>query len=112
MFDVNDCYWLPPELLSDAVIKLENLEQLNIRGTKVSVPHLARVFKACKKITQLDFSFVEKSWEEILDVAGKESMGIITKGFKKLTSLKISTWWMDARDYLDDPWLLIIRILR
>jgi len=36
----------------------------------------------------------------------------VKEGFRKLTGLKMSTCFVDARDYLNDPWLLIIRILR
>jgi len=41
----------------------------------------------------------------------KVKMDIITEGFKKLTCLRVSTAFLDARDYLNDPWLLIIHIL-
>jgi len=109
---VNNCYWLPAQQICDAVVQLANLEQLNVNGTKVSLPDLTRVFTNCKKITKLDFRFVEKSWEEVLSIVGKEKMDMVIEKFKALTSLKVSTWWLDARDYLDDPWVLIIRILR
>jgi len=33
------------------------------------------------------------------------------KGFKKLTSLKLVTCIRDAKDYLNDPWVLIMRLL-
>jgi len=78
----------------------------------VSLPNLARVFTSCPKITQLEFKFVEKSWEEVLSIVGKQKMDIVIAKFKKLTSLKVSTWWLNPSDYLNDPWVLIIRILR
>ena len=109
---MNNCYWLPAQQICDAVVQLANLEQLNVNGTKVSLPNLARVFTACQKITKLDFKFVEKSWEEVVSIAGKDKMDKVIENFKKLISLKVSTWWLNPRDYLDDPWVLIIMILR
>ena len=79
----------------------------------MSLPNLVPIFTSCKKITKLDFKFVEKSWDEVLGaVGGKKKLDVIIESFKKLTSLKISTWGLDARDYLNDPWVLIIRFLR
>jgi len=36
----------------------------------------------------------------------------VKEGFKKLTSLKISTAVLEARDYENDPWVFIIKMLR
>lgn len=36
----------------------------------------------------------------------------VIKAFQKLVSLKVSTSVKDARDYLNDPWLFITKILR
>jgi len=93
---------------------MENLEELSIKGTKVSLPHLARIFELCPKITKLDFTCHELKWEEIqkIVVEKNHSIDYIIQGFKKLTSLKVSTTILDARDYLNDPWLIIIRMLR
>ena len=83
-----------------------------MKDTKISFPHLAKVFGACKKITKLDFSYREKNWEDVKENLLEENVVSIAEGFKKLTGLKITTCSLDARDYLNDPWLLIIRILR
>lgn len=112
VLDVSNCYWLPAHQLCDAVVQLEKLVELNVRGTQVSLSHLPRVFTACQEITKIDFNFVEKSWEEVLIAVGKGKMDIVIAGFKKLISLKVSTQWLNPRDYLDDPWVLIVRILR
>lgn len=111
-FDASNCYWLPVELICGAVVKMKNLEKLLIKGTKMSLPHLAKVFGSCKKITTLDFNHVEKDWDEVEAVVSKESMEIIIQGFQKLICLKMSTRFHDARDYVHDPWVLIIRMLR
>jgi len=93
---------------------MKNLEELSIKETKVSLPHLARVLEHCPKITKLDFTFYEKKWEEIQDAVMKEpySINFIIQGFKKITCLKMSTRFLEARDYLNDPWVIIIRLLR
>ena len=53
-----------------------------------------------------------KELEELVICVGEDRMDIVIEQFKKLTSLKVSTWWLNPRDYLDHPWVLIIRILR
>jgi len=113
-FNANNCYWIPAERLCYAVVKMENLEELSIKETKVSLPHLARVFELCPKITKLDFTCREIKWEEIQKevVEQNHSIDSIIQGFKKLNSLQVSTRIHDARDYLNDPWLIIIRMLR
>jgi len=92
---------------------MENLEELSIKGTKISLPHLARIFELCPKITQLDFTCYEIKWEDIQKAVMEQNHSIdsIIQGFKKLTSLKVSTSILDARDYLNDPWLIITRML-
>ena len=91
---------------------MKNLEELYVKDTQISFPHLAKVFGACKKITKLDFSYREKNWEDVKENLLEKNVVSIAEGFKKLTGLKITTCSLDARDYLNDPWLLIIRILR
>ncbi len=79
---------------------MENLEELSIKETKVSLPHLARVFELCPKITKLDFTLRERNWEDIQDAVKKQehsSIKSIIQGFKRLTCLKISTSFLDAR---------------
>jgi len=109
---MSNCYWLPPDLLCDAVVRLKHVQELDVKGTKVSFSHLVRVFGTCQKITKLGFSVLEKKWENIQTVVGdKVNMDIITEGFKNLTCFRVSTAFLDARDYVNDPWLVIIQIL-
>jgi len=112
IFNVADCYWIPAGQLCSAIARMGNLEKLTISGTKMSLAHLPKIFQTCKKITALDFSYNEKTWEEIQGILKKEELNLIIENFKKITCLKISTVFLDARDYLHDPMLLIIRILR
>lgn len=102
---------MPAGLICSATKKMVNLEELKIKGTKVSLQHLGHVFGTCKKIKKLDFHFQGKSWEDAHKVLLCENMDCIKEGFKKLSSLKMSTGFLDAEDYLNDPWFLIIQIL-
>ena len=112
-FNVMDSYWLPAERLCAAIAKMENLEDLNICGTKLSLPHLAPIFQACKKITGLDFGYSQKTWEELQSITKSEDLELIIQAFKKITNLKMFTCFPNAKAYtIHDPWLLIIRILR
>lgn len=108
ILNVENCYWMPIQLLSNAIVKMVNLEELIIKGTKMSLPHLAPVFGSCKKIIKLDFNFLEKKWEEIQVVVNLDT---IIQGFKKLITLKMSTSIEEIRAYVNDPWVLIIRML-
>lgn len=110
---LGDCYWIPSELITNTIITFVNLDELIIRGTRLSLPHLAKVFRSCKKITNLDFSFEEEKWQQVEEaVEDDEGMEAIREGFKTLISLKIATSFTDARDYVKDPWYIIIWILR
>jgi len=110
-FSANSCYWLPGNQLCDQIGKMINLEDLGISNSKVSLPHLAEILKTCKEITQLDFSYQHL-------IPGVENQNNqfgtqpVKDAFKKLTSLKISTAVLNARDYENDPWIFIIRMLR
>lgn len=108
----NDCYWMPAGLICSTIRKMVNLEELEIKGTKIYLKHLGHIFESCKKIQKLNFNYLEKSWEDIQEVVKDEKMDCLIQGFKKLISLKMSTCFLNARDYLNDPWLLVIRILR
>ena len=92
------------------------LEELNIKGTQVcSVVQVGRILQSCPKIQKLDFTYTEKSQEEILSGLEKESISLesFATSFQKLTSLKLSTTAPNPKhDEFKDPWLLVIKILR
>lgn len=103
---------MPADILLQVITKMENLTELGVKDTKMSFSHLARVFMTSQKITKLDLSYREKNWEDVKKGLTEENVVSITEGFKKLTTLKITTFSLDSRQYLNDPWVLIIRILR
>ena len=92
------------------------LEELSIKGTQVcTVVQVAKILQSCPKMKKLDFTYTEKSQEEILSGLEKENISLesFATSFKKLTGLKLSTTVPDRKhDVFKDPWLVIIKMLR
>jgi len=109
-FTANSCYWLPGDQLCSQIEKLRNLENLGICDTKVSLLHLAKVLDTCREIRNLDFSYQHLPGME--NENSKFATSSVKEAFKKLTALKISTAVLDARDYVNDPWFFITKMLR
>jgi len=116
IFNVNHVYCLPRELLLNTILKMPMLEELSIKGTQVcTVVQVVKILQSCPKIQKLDFTYTEKSQEEILSGLEIESISLesFATSFQKLTSLKLSTTVPDRKhDVFKDPWLLIIKMLR
>jgi len=97
-------------------MQMENLEDLSIKGTQVcTVRQVAKILKSCPKITKLDFTYTEKTQEEIAAGLKQENISLefLTAGFQKLKGLKLSTTVSGPNhDVMNDPWLLIIKMLR
>lgn len=92
-----------------------NLEDLDINGTETSLKELAQILKACPKITKLNFSYEHKEGhqENESEILGEiSSAAAIKEVFKKLTSLKVTTSVMDPKEYVNDPWFFIFKMLR
>ena len=115
VFNANHFYWLPGHLLCSTIIQMKNLEELHIKGTQVCTVHqVAKILQSCPKIKKLEFTYTEKSQEEIADGLKKENISLesLTAGFQQLTSLKLSTTVPDPQhDVFKDPWLLLIKML-
>jgi len=99
------------------MVEMLNLQSLAIKDTRVSLPHLGRILDHCKKITKLEFSYHHLSEDNLPGLINVNNQFIDTtrpvqEALKKLTCLKVSTAVMDARDYENDPWFFIIKLLR
>jgi len=110
-------YWLPGQLLADAIIQMKKLEELSVNDTKVSLPILAKILNTCLEITKLDFSFrFEDDWTNLQDYGvRKVILDSMAQNFKRITCLKMSTCVCDAGDYNQynhDPWKPILLFLR
>ena len=103
---------MPGNLLCCHIMKLKNLQDISIKDTKISLPQLAKVLEICKNITNLDFSYKHETglFKALYD--SSFSTPEVIAAFKKLTSLKVATSVLDAKDYFNDPWGFITKILR
>ena len=114
--NLNHLYWMPAQLLESTIIQMPELKELSIKGTQVCTVHqVAKVLQHCPKILKLDFTFTEKTVEEIANGLKKENISLdsLTKSFQKLTSLRISTTTVPDLDPYKDPWFIIItKLLR
>jgi len=109
--NINNLYWLPGELLFNTILNMPNLEQLSIKGTQVcTICQVVKILHSCQKITKLDFTFTEKTQEELMDNLEKGTH-LSVACFKRLTSLKLSVTVREF-DGWKDPWLPIMIILR
>jgi len=114
IFNINQNYWLPGELLLNTILKMPNLEELSIKGTQVcTVREVAKILQSCPKMRKLDFTYSEKTQEEIADGLKQENISFnsLAAGFQKLTSLKIATTVQDDAIRVRDPFLLIVKLL-
>ncbi len=109
--NLNSCYWLPPQLLYDAIVQMKALEDLSIRDTKVPPPMLAEMLNNCPKITKLDFSFrYEKDWK---NYHPKNALGdSLSRNLNRIKCLKILACADNVTEYRHDPWKPILFLLR
>lgn len=67
--------------------------------------------QSCPMITKVDFTYTEKTVEELEDGLRRDNISLDswTKGFERLTSIKLATTVPDPKhDVFKDPWHLII----
>ncbi len=94
VFNANHFYWMPGHLLYSKIMQMENLEELSIKGIQVCTVHqVAKILQSCPKIRKLEFTYTEKSHDEIEFGLKKANISLdsLAAGFQKLTSLKLST---------------------
>ncbi len=88
--NLNHLYWMPAQLLESTIIQMPELKELSIKGTQVCTVHqVAKVLQHCPKILKLDFTFTEKTVEEISNGLKKENISLdsLTKSFQKLSKV-------------------------
>jgi len=97
-FSANSCYWLPGQQICDHILKMKNLQELDVKDTKVFLTHLAIVLETCQDITKLDFSCNHLPGME--NENDKFGTLAVLAAFKKLTiTLRISTYCVkESRD--------------
>jgi len=70
------------------------------------------VFETCKQISKLDFSFRHENGILIALSGPPLSAPHVIEALKRLTHLKVATTVLDAKDYVNDPWVFIVKMLR
>jgi hypothetical protein len=113
--DFSHCYWLPAQTLIDCIKQTENLRELYIHDTQLTLPILPLVLRTCPALTHLSFSFGrEETWEEfsqaIENIYTRNAANmwtIYTESFSRLVSLKLFL----RNCAIPDFWLFLLRIL-
>lgn len=101
VFNVNHLYWFPPDVLVNNIVLLENLEDLNVLDTQVSLSHMPRVFSNCQKITRLGISLAGLLTLEDFHgdtIRNGISLYCMKKGFQRLTHLSIFNFQTNCPD--------------
>lgn len=112
VFDASHCYWLPAQLLYKTISKMENLEEIIVHDTKISLVHLPDVFKACPKVVKLSFTLTEKTLDLYKEgVMEQDKLNWMRQGFGRLTHLKIFSFNL-SDDYCCDSWPVTLGVLR
>lgn len=111
-FDSNNCYWIPGEQMHDTIILMKDLQELCVKGTKLSLTQLANILKICQKVIKLDFSYQHHKGLLKALLENPLSNPVVKDVFKKLKCLKISTSVRDAKNYFNDPWVFILKMMR
>lgn len=98
---------------------MENLEELRIYDTKISLLDLPNIFKACPKLTKLSFSLAEKNMDRYQEgVMEKSALDLLTAGFSRLTHLKMFVLLTGTYHELNDEcsvlniWLNALGVLK
>ena len=113
--DFSHCYWLPAQILIDCIKHTENLKELYIHDTQLTLPILPLVLRTCPALTHLSFSFGrEETWEEFSQAIetiytrnAANMWAIYTESFSRLVSLKLFL----RNSAIPDFWLFLLRIL-
>jgi len=101
-FDASHCFWLSAEVLLETVSRMPSLKELKIHDTKITLAHLPKIFKSCQKLVKLSFTLAEENLDKFNESQmGEEDFGLLLKGFKRLTHLKLFTFdFIPDQDHL------------
>lgn len=97
--------------MHDTIILMKDLQELCVKGTKLSLTQLANILKICHNVTKLDFSY--QHHEGLLKALLENPLSnpVVKDVFKKIKCLKISTSVRDAKNYFNDPWVSILKMM-
>ena len=108
-------YWFPIDILHASIEALENLEELNIIDTDLTLSKVPTIFLKCTSITKLSVSIEERNLQDFLEGMGDTDTypyiwKCLEEGLQKLTSIRLQ-WSVDEFSS-SDMWFLIFTILR
>ncbi len=89
---------------------MKSLQELAVKDTKMSLAHLATVLETCQDIIKFNFSY--NHLPNLENENDKFGTPAVLVAFKKLTTLKMSTCVKESKDFVNDPWFYIIKMLR
>ena len=111
VFDVSHCYWLEAEVICCCITKMENLEELSIQDTKMSLKKMSLVFEACEKVVKLSMTLKEDNLDEFKEgVMENASLQYLKNGFSKLTRLELFAFVVPSGD-ITKTWLVPLGVL-
>lgn len=107
VLDLSHCFWFSETSLLGCLSELENLKELNVLGTKISLVSLIlNVIQKCKILLKLSANISEPTWEDF----NKKLLGVpesYKENFQKFTELRF--YVLDSSSpYI---WLLLFNIL-
>ena len=114
VFDCSSCYWIPAKALCSYIVKMENLKELSVHDTKVSLEKLPLLFGACQQITKFSFSLEEKNLNQYFNnMMDEKTLDQMKKGFARLIHLTIVTCMAPRLNYwyCVQPWIATLEVL-
>ena len=110
---MSHCYWLKAKVLLRCITKMENLEELSIQDTRMSLKKMPLVFEACKKIVKLSMTLKEDNLDDFQKGAmEKDSLKCLKKGFRKLTKLELFVFVVPGgASHYTKSWLVPLGVL-
>lgn len=114
-FDASSCYWLPASVLCNSIKQMDNLVDLQVHDTKMSLTNLPELFEACQKIVKFSLTLSEKNMDRFeRGVKERKSLEWIKQGFRRITHLQIFSCVAlnDDKFYHLQPWLGAFGLLK
>ena len=104
--NISHCYWLPHEILTQAICCLPNLEEINLQGTQLTFNHTSQILLKCPNVTRLSMSIQKTHWAAISEVMADGMSTALKEALGRLSHLRIS--WIASPPYWE-PLLFLFK---
>jgi hypothetical protein len=104
--NISHCYWLPHEILTQAICGLPNLEEIHLQDTQLTFNHTSQILQKCPKITRLSMSIQKTHWDAIKEVMAAGMSTTLKEALGRLSHLRIS--WIASPPY----WHPLLHLLK